>query len=607
MLSRPVQWSLPICAVLSMTLLGCRGSYPLARSVQVTHDPSVEVPPIDGPPQRLATAKPRVGSESARPVTTAGGQLGDQGRVSTAVGHGNSAAANVAAISHLDDSTAHTRNVTSAGTKTMQYAADAARPDATAPASRPFVREGNTQVESIGKSNRSSSPTDSARVDQAELPSDATEMLEAFKNSPPEVQQLALRQLAAAASRRPESTNQPTLASDDPNHQSAIRAVSYESETIEGIVASLNHSTNRSDETADVPDEQGRDFAIHIESMTDRAMTNDSLTKDHAKGESSGASLSLSHTSQSANPAEPPESGEPQRTEVTKSEPPHAQSTLSAPKATTSLEQQLATSTPASPTVTASATAPAPGNAASAPAKSDVATLSESELYAELLGRLGKAAPDETEADRSRRLVMLRHLMVLSGRVDDAVSGIQGMPEKEQEYLRHQLLGLWTIIDPDGHPVPGRRFSAALPQLREATNQLAAATDSLDVRSLAFCTEIEAYGQINKFPSTRFKAGQQVILYCEIDNFVAGKIAEGYETNLQGSYDVFNESGEKVVSQLLPADRQVSNNYLRDYFIAYQMFLPKELAAGSYRLQLTIEDLNGKKYGQSMINFDITR
>ena len=85
------------------------------------------------------------------------------------------------------------------------------------------------------------------------------------------------------------------------------------------------------------------------------------------------------------------------------------------------------------------------------------------------------------------------------------------------------------------------------------------------------------------------------------------KLKNGYETHLQGSYDVYNDKNEKVFSQVLPADQQVSANYLRDYFIAYQMFLPSELAPGTYRLQLTMEDANGKKYGQSSIPFEIAK
>ena len=96
------------------------------------------------------------------------------------------------------------------------------------------------------------------------------------------------------------------------------------------------------------------------------------------------------------------------------------------------------------------------------------AELSEKELVSQLLARLSEANADESEAERSSRLIKLRHMMVLAGDPDGAVVEIDGMAEAEQEYLRHHLLGLWTMIDPEGHPVPSRRFSSAIPQIREA-------------------------------------------------------------------------------------------------------------------------------------------
>ncbi|MGB7348172.1 MAG: hypothetical protein WBD20_28365 [Pirellulaceae bacterium] len=233
-------------------------------------------------------------------------------------------------------------------------------------------------------------------------------------------------------------------------------------------------------------------------------------------------------------------------------------------------------------------------------------SMSDQELYDALLARLTDPSQAETPAERSRRLIMARHLMVLSGNREAAVQEMKGLSEEEQEFLRHQLEGLYAMVDPKGHPVAGRRFSSALPELRQATMHLSAAADSLEVRGLDFCTEIEAYGQVKPFPTRQFAAGQQVILYCEIENFAASKTEAGYETHLKGSYDVFDKSGRKLISQLLPADKQMSRNLLRDYFVAYQMSLPAKLSPGKYRLQLTMEDVTGEKYGQSNIEFEIT-
>ncbi|MEM6692901.1 MAG: hypothetical protein AAF664_25965, partial [Planctomycetota bacterium] len=74
---------------------------------------------------------------------------------------------------------------------------------------------------------------------------------------------------------------------------------------------------------------------------------------------------------------------------------------------------------------------------------------------------------------------------------------------------------------------------------------------------------------------------------------------------LQGIYDLYDSDGNKVLGQLLPLDSQTVRNPLRDHFVAYQMALSSELPAGTYRLELTLEDMLGKKYGQASVPFEI--
>ncbi|MEO1524927.1 MAG: hypothetical protein AAFX06_05795 [Planctomycetota bacterium] len=231
--------------------------------------------------------------------------------------------------------------------------------------------------------------------------------------------------------------------------------------------------------------------------------------------------------------------------------------------------------------------------------------LTEAELFDKLLDIVQRPVTGESPAERERRMIVARHLMVLAGRPVTATESMEGMNDSDRQYLKHQLLGLWTMIDPQGHPSSGRRITEALPQFREATRFLAEATDSLRLSNIEFCTEIEAYGQVKPFDGNRFDAGQQVILYCEVENFIATEVNGSLQTRLRGTYDVYDASGTKVVSQLLPVDEQTSRNHLRDYFLAYQMNLPAQLTTGSYRMQLTIEDVIGKKYGQAEIPFEI--
>jgi hypothetical protein len=593
---------------------GCRGTQSLSRFVQVRKDPTAMVPEIEPPRQRLATATPRAGSQAQIDAGTYGqsdaNPQDSNVRVEVSaesgpISSGNPPLARVSSANisgepadfrtHRPDASSNPNAAEAAAQVSQPATAHLSSLPSPIPDDRtptiPQTRTSDKTIRSIASAPTKSESLANSNAEQSQLSStDRTEspknasqadLLQAFRDSPAEVQEQAMRQLVAALARTADKTTQP----------GALDQV-------------LNNSL---DELPELPAERNVPATVppnrlalggsKLDSPTRSEETNPRpiVADSQLDGRQSDADLAATDNSnQSAEPT------------VSNLEPAVVQAVNASKKATPTESSSEVLPVSASRDLSPGlATAGVVIAADTTDSNLDPRQFTDKALYDALLQRLSQTPPNETEAARSRRLIMARHLMVLAGDPDRAVAKIEEMSEKEQEYLRHQLLGLWTIIDPDGHPVPARRFTTALPQLREATKYLAAATDSLEVRSLAFCTEIESYGQIKTFPGNRFESGQQVILYCEIENFTVSDVDGGFETHLQGSYDIFNANHEKIVSQLLPADKQVSSNYLRDYFIAYQMYLPKQLEHGSYRLQLTMEDVSGKKYGQASIPLEI--
>lgn len=529
---RAIRWMLLVMVAVT---LGCRGSNPFGRYVQITKTSDPELAEIEAPPQRLATAKPRMTGDQPS---------GSEGRAES--NDKTIAATTVSSRQPTDRTTARLTSTPAAGGEVSSGAGATA------------TRAGLTDV-------------------QPDMQSD--ELLDILREFPPELREQALRQFVAAASRSADQTAQPNA------------VLSELAKSLKNLPALPEPSSNP---PAVLPQRIASDPSDNAPAVALLTDSPDSSTAVPA----AGASASISDEG----------SGELEAVEI-------QSISDSVDPATSEVMTASATRNPDDASMVSRAVADQPtdkiaepdedDDAGSESAEAEAKQLSEAQLISQLLQQLSSGTADESEAERTSRLIKLRHLMVLAGDPDSAVAEIEGMAEAEQEYLRHHLLGLWTMIDPQGHPVPSRRFTTAIPQIRQAAKFAAAATDSLEVRSLAFCTEIQSYGQITPFPGNRFKPGQQVILYCEIENFTAEKVDDGYATHLQGSYDVYNEKKEKVFSQVLPADQQVSSNFLRDYFIAYQMFLPSGLAPGTYRLQLTMEDANAKKYGQASIPFEI--
>lgn len=239
----------------------------------------------------------------------------------------------------------------------------------------------------------------------------------------------------------------------------------------------------------------------------------------------------------------------------------------------------------------------------------------ETELSNFELRELGYAMIEKLEAqdsaitnpDERVNLALKRRLlnMVLDD-LESAEEDIEGLQPEAQNYIRHTFHGLYDATDINGNPVANRRLTLALQSHRKASEYLEQVSN-LEVINVSFCTEVDSFGVITKFSEYNFRPDQEVLLYCELENFVSQKISSGYETQLQGSYEIINSDGRRIADQLLPVDSDVCGKKRRDFYIAYRLHMPDDIEPGRYSLQLTIEDMKGHKFGQSKIDFQIIR
>ena len=207
------------------------------------------------------------------------------------------------------------------------------------------------------------------------------------------------------------------------------------------------------------------------------------------------------------------------------------------------------------------------------------------------VNRRRSATEDDEELTRLEQ--ELRLVELASEQPEEAVRQIDALDGPERDAFAHLLMGLATWMNADEARRPTLRNAKIVREIRDAAAELAAAS-KLDVRNLAFCEKVESYGWYTEFSRSQFKPKQQVILYAEEENFSALQIADkSYETELQGSYQIFDSRGSLVDERDLPLDKEVCRNYRRDYFVAYLIYLPEGLSSGNYRLELTIEDKKG--------------
>jgi hypothetical protein len=234
------------------------------------------------------------------------------------------------------------------------------------------------------------------------------------------------------------------------------------------------------------------------------------------------------------------------------------------------------------------------------------------EMISALEQEIRQRRSDSTTDDELPRLEQqLRLIYLAAGRFDEAVSAVESLDASQRDAYKDLMFGLGVWISPDESRRSALRSAKVLHSLREATGQLAA-TSKLEVRNLVFCERVDHFGWYSEFPKKEFQPKQQVILYAEVENFSAEqKGSAGYETELQGSYEILDSSGQIVASRQLQLDKEVCRNYRRDYFLAYRIYMPDDISAGRYRLELTVEDLKargkyqGRKLGDGVIEFTI--
>jgi hypothetical protein len=243
------------------------------------------------------------------------------------------------------------------------------------------------------------------------------------------------------------------------------------------------------------------------------------------------------------------------------------------------------------------ATAAAPPATATSDAWQTQLAASILELESQSAG--GAATPADID-----RQINLRILYLAACRRDDAMRPISGMPPEQQQFWTKELYGLATYRDAVKQPDPQRRATEATMHLREAAAQLGGLAAPV-VRNLAFCKEVTSFGVYTKFPNYEFASGDEALLYCELENLKAAATDRGYHTAVKGTYEVLDAHGARIAEQEFPVSDDFCANPRRDFFILYHIWIPKQIAAGSYTLQLTIEDTQSNKIGQSTVQFKV--
>jgi len=175
-----------------------------------------------------------------------------------------------------------------------------------------------------------------------------------------------------------------------------------------------------------------------------------------------------------------------------------------------------------------------------------------------------------------------------------------------------------ALIEPQGTPMPVadvlveqvNDVAAPMPPTPESFEPPAIPTAQAvpagpAVNNACFATRVRGWGNVERFPSTTFRPGQEVIVYFELDRLQIRSAADGHTTGIDSNFRLVDGAGQRVgqwsfepIVETCPAPR-------RDYFARYFLRIPEDAKPGRHRLEWSVTDTVAGASRQAHLDLDV--
>ncbi len=206
--------------------------------------------------------------------------------------------------------------------------------------------------------------------------------------------------------------------------------------------------------------------------------------------------------------------------------------------------------------------------------------------------------PAESQSQITMSLELMRALQAIPNRDTTTAAQQSEWSRKQAAVLRELLPALIQTETGIDATADASQIKSTLQRLNTAVATLSNVSD-LQLLNASFCTRIKGYGQVTQAKNSRFRAGQRLLVYCEVENFVSHQLDSDtkFETRLLGTYSIYNDKHEVVQTVEFPEVVDAANTRRRDFFIHLPVTI-EELPSGNYTLQVNVIDLGGQKSAQ---------
>jgi hypothetical protein len=178
--------------------------------------------------------------------------------------------------------------------------------------------------------------------------------------------------------------------------------------------------------------------------------------------------------------------------------------------------------------------------------------------------------------------------------------GIVGLPSEERDVIPAIVDGLSNFrsaVSADPNLTPTEQIRP----LQDMVDRLRSGTD-LALADVTLCKKVINFGLYEPLTPARFPPGRssQLFVYCEVDNFLPRHNPDNqWETRLAQRVSLLTATGESVWEDKARSVKDTCRTRRHDFFTREPITLPPTLAAGAYKLRVTVTDLNANKVAES--------
>lgn len=126
----------------------------------------------------------------------------------------------------------------------------------------------------------------------------------------------------------------------------------------------------------------------------------------------------------------------------------------------------------------------------------------------------------------------------------------------------------------------------------------------LKMQHACFASRVRGWGDVERFADARFEAGQEVIVYFELDGLVVEETPAGCTTRIDTVLTLVGPDGSRLHAWRFDPLEETCKQRRRDYFARYLVRLP-ETAAGRCRLEVSVSDTLARNSTGTTLPLDI--